>query len=290
MKRDLIELIKSIPEIEAKFKRFEPSDGLCIPSGDFIYDNPDFIKWKEAVEFELQQIYERTSNPYVGNLINGTGVIHKFNGKNHNERYYFNQLKYSLYMIQKNISEYFPNEDAEEREENEMLKPKIFISHSSADLKYIEPFVELLADIGLSNDNLFCPSVPDYSIPLSQDIYEYLSSLFSEHKLYVIFMLSDNYYKSTACLNEMGAAWVLKKEYISVLLPSFAYQEIKGAVNPNKINLRLDDNEELLKKKLGDLKNIVSEEFGISVPDMRWENKRNDFINTIKSLWQIAEE
>ena len=270
--------------IEAKFKKFEPTDGLCIPSGEFIYDNPDFIKWKEAVEFELQQIYERTSDTYVWKIINATGVIHKFNGKNFSERDNFNRLKSSLYVIQKNIGKYFPNEEVEERENNEMLKPKIFISHASADLKYVEPFVELLADIGLSNDNLFCSSVPDYAIPLNQDIYDHLSSLFSNYKLYVIFMLSDNYYKSSACLNEMGAAWVLKTEYTSVLLPGFEYQEIKGAVNPNKIGLKLDDNEELLKKRLGELKNIVSENFGISVPDMRWEKKRNDFVNTIRSL------
>lgn len=284
MKQDLLALIESIPEIEAKFKKIEPTDGLCIPSGEFIYDNPDFIKWKEAVEFELQQIYERTSDTYVWKIINATGVIHKFNGKNFSERDNFNRLKSSLYVIQKNIGKYFPNEEVEERENNEMLKPKIFISHASADLKYVEPFVELLADIGLSNDNLFCSSVPDYAIPLNQDIYDYLSSLFSNYKLYVIFMLSDNYYKSSACLNEMGAAWVLKTEYTSVLLPGFEYQEIKGAVNPNKIGLKLDDNEELLKKRLGELKNIVSENFGISVPDMRWEKKRNDFVNTIRSL------
>ena len=211
-------------------------------------------------------------------------MIHKFNGKNFSERDNFNRLKSSLYVIQKNIGKYFPNEEVEERENNEMLKPKIFISHASADLKYVEPFVELLADIGLSNDNLFCSSVPDYAIPLNQDIYDHLSSLFSNYKLYVIFMLSDNYYKSSACLNEMGAAWVLKTEYTSVLLPGFEYQEIKGAVNPNKIGLKLDDNEELLKKRLGELKNIVSENFGISVLDMRWEKKRNDFVNTIRSL------
>nr|WP_187307761.1 hypothetical protein [Ruminococcus sp. AF46-10NS] len=47
-------------------------------------------------------------------------------------------------------------------------------------------------------------------------------------------MLSDNYYSSVACLNEMGATWVLKKEYRSILLPGLI-QKIEGAINPNKI-------------------------------------------------------
>lgn len=172
----------------------------------------------------------------------------------------------------------------EKREDKKMLKSKIFISHSSEDLKYVEPFVELLADIGLTDDNLFCSSVPDYAIPLNQDIYDYLSSLFHNYKLYVVFMLSKNYYESPACLNEMGAAWVLKSEYTSILLPGFEYKEIKGAVNPNKIGMKLDDEEELLKKRLGELKNLMSKEFAINVPDMRWEKKRNDFIEMMKSI------
>lgn len=283
MKKDLVALIEAIPDIENKFRKFAPSEGLCIPSGEFIYDVPEFIEWKEAVLFELQEIYNRTNDNYVWNIINATGIIHKFNGRNFNERENFNKIKSALILIKKNINKYYPDE-IDVSEDQEMLRPKIFISHSSADLKYVEPLVELFADIGMTSDNLFCSSVPDYAIPLNQDIYDYLASLFREYKLYVIFALSDNYYSSPACMNEMGAAWVLKNEYTSILLPGFEYREIKGAVNPNRIGMKLDDDDELLKKRLGELKNIISNNFGISVPDMRWEKKRNDFISTIKSL------
>lgn len=284
MKKDLLELVDAVPNIETKFRTIVPPHGAIMPSGEFIYDNPEFIAWKEAVKYELQQIYDRTGDTYIWNIINATGVIHKFTGKNFSERDNFNELKSSLMVIRKNIDRYFPDEKSNAREDITVLKSKIFISHSSNDLKYVEPLVELLADIGMTNDNLFCSSVPDYSIPLNQDIYDYLATLFREYKLYVIFALSDNYYQSPACMNEMGAAWVLKNEYTSILLPSFEYKEIKGAVNPNKIGMKLDDDDELLKKRLGELKNIISENFGISVPEMRWEKKRNDFISKIKSL------
>lgn len=284
MKKDLLKLIDDIPKIETKFRTIVPSGGLMMPPGDFIYDDPDFIEWKAAVEYELQQIYDRTKDKYIWNIINATGVIHEFRGNNFNDRENFNRLKSYLRVIQKNIDRYFLKDEVKDVEESTMLKSKIFISHSSTDLKYVEPFVELLADIGMTNENLFCSSVPDYSIPLNEDIYDYLALLFREYKLYVIFVLSDNYYNSPACMNEMGAAWVLKNEYTSILLPEFEYRELKGAVNPNKIGMKLDDDDELLKKRLGELKNIVSENFGISVPDMRWEKKRNDFIKTIKNL------
>lgn len=284
MKKDLLELIDAIPEIETKFRTVVPPERVIMPSGEFIYDNSDFIEWKEAVEYELQQIYDRTMDTYIWNIINATGVIHKFNGKNYDERKNFNRLKSSLKVIEKNIDKYFPDEKSIESEVTKAMKPKIFISHSSKDVKYVEPIVELLADIGMTNDNLFCSSIPDYGIPLNQDIYDYLATLFRGYKLYVIFALSDNYYQSPACMNEMGAAWVLKNEYTSILLPGFEFKEIKGAVNPNKIGMKLDDDDELLKKRLGELKNIISENFGISVPELRWETKRNDFINKIKSL------
>lgn len=284
MKQDLLTLIEAIPDIEKKFRRTTSNDGLLDGTEEVIYDNPDFIEWKEGVKFELQQIYNNTRDKYILDIIGEYGVLNEFNYGGFNEKENFNRLKASLYIVQKNIDKYFPKEEIEGTEDDTMLKPKIFISHSSADLKYVEPFVELLADIGMASDNMFCSSVADYGIPLGEDIYEYLSSLFHEYNLHVIFVLSNNYYRSPACMNEMGAAWVLKNQYTSVLLPNFEYKEIKGAANPNKIGIKLDDEEELLKKRLGELKDIISKNFGISVPDIRWENKRDAFISTVRGF------
>ena len=284
MKKDLLDLIKDIPNIESKFRKFVPEEGLLLPSGEFIYDVPEFINWKQAVLYELQDIYNRTHDTFVWNIINSTGIIRRFNGRNGNERKYFNELKGSLTVIRKNINKYYPDSDRMQSVQGEKsnMKTKIFISHSSNDEKLISKFVDLLVDMGLTKEDLFCSSVPDYGIPLNEDIYDYLASLFRNYDIYVIFMLSKNYYNSTACLNEMGAAWVLKSDYTSVLLPGFSYQEIKGAVNPNKIGFKLDDEDELLKRRLGELIRILAERTGKSIPEMRWERKRNNFVEAIK--------
>ena len=259
-----------------------------MPGGDFIYNVPEFIEWKQAVEFELQDIYDRTHDTYVWKMINATGIINQFGGLNYNEPENFEILKSSLKVIRKNIDKYYPKEQAQisdNTERVERMKPtKVFISHSSKDIDFVTPLVELLADIGLTNENLFCSSVPDYGIPLGQNIYDYLSNQFRDYNLFVIFLLSENYYNSPACLNEMGAAWVLKNDYVSVLVPDFTYQEIKGAANPNNIGMKLDESEDFLKRHLGDLKNSLAEKLSICVPDGRWEKKRNDFIATIKNL------
>lgn len=287
MKQDLISLIDRIDEIEGKFCQRRPLPGTGLPMGDFIYDVPEFIVWKQAVLYELQDIYDRTRDSFIGKMINATGVMNKFNGRSYDERKYFNELKGSLAIIRKNIDKYYPDSDGmqlDQGNESGMKKAKIFISHSSEDVEIVLKFVDLLADMGFTADDLFCSSVPDYGIPLNEDIYDYLASLFREYDIYVIFMLSRNYYNSPACLNEMGAAWVLKSDYTSVLLPGFSYQEIEGAVNPAKIGFKLDDKDELLKKRLGELIRILAKRTGKSIPNMRWEDKRNSFVEDIKSM------
>ena len=120
--------------------------------------------------------------------------------------------------------------------------PQIFISHSSLDEPVVKLFVDLLSHIGISSKNLFCSSIPGYGIKQGDgNIYDFLKTKFLTRKLFVIFMLSENYYKSPACLNEMGAAWVLQTKRQSILLPGFGFSQINGAIDPRDICFKLDD-------------------------------------------------
>lgn len=85
------------------------------------------------------------------------------------------------------------------------LDKKIFISHSSKDVRYVEKIIDLLVDMGVREKQIFCSSVPGFGIPMDKDIYDYLAEEFSRTDVHVIFVLSRNYYKSIPCLNEMGA-------------------------------------------------------------------------------------
>ena len=51
---------------------------------------------------------------------------------------------------------------------------KVFVSHASKDVNYVLPLIELLEDIGLKQEHLFCSSLPGYGIPNDEDIYKYL--------------------------------------------------------------------------------------------------------------------
>lgn len=283
MKRDLLELINQIEHIKSLF---HISGGNGMPQFNVVHDNPEFSAWKQEVQFELQDIYDRTRDKFIWNTL--VILEQDFNGWKDQKS--FNELSGSLLAVRKNIDKYYPAEISKTftvKEESTMLQksPKIFISHSSQDKEYVTCLVDFLEDIGLKENQLFCSSVPGYGIPLDEDIYDYLKQQFQEHDLHVILVLSDNYYQSVACMNEMGAAWILQSKYTTILLPGFEFKEIKGAINPRKIGLKLDSDPIEVKEKLGQLKNVLSQEFGLEqISDVRWERKRDSFIDTITQL------
>ena len=102
--------------------------------------------------------------------------------------------------------------------------------------------------------------------------------------LFVIMMLSKNYYNSPACLNEMGAAWIKQSAYQSVLLPGFQYSEIKGAVNPRDISFCLSDKENR-NYALTELKNRIITHLGVNDNGQSlWERFRDKFVAEIDSI------
>ena len=179
--------------------------------------------------------------------------------------------------------QYIKHVKGESKEEKEKVKkPLLFISHSSANENIATNLVQLLRTLGFNNKNLFCSSVPGYDIKEGEDIYDTLASKFQDYNIFVIFLLSSEYYQSPACLNEMGATWVLKANYSTIVCPGFSIPEIKGAINPSKMAVVLGDNKRV-NGKLNNLKDRLIDFFGLPEveDDTIWENDRNKFIESI---------
>lgn len=160
------------------------------------------------------------------------------------------------------------------------MKYKLFLSHSSKDVKIVEAFVNFMYKIDLTEKDIVCTSVASTKIPVSEDIYEYLNSLLSDEQIYVIFFLSDNYYSSPVCLNEMGAAWLKKSDSLSLLLPGFDFNDIQGVVNKNRIGIKLGTCDGMTKASFNDFKVFLEDKFEIEIPYTRWELARDEFLNT----------
>lgn len=104
-------------------------------------------------------------------------------------------------------------------------KKLLFISHAEKDSELVEKFVDLLYDMGVSEKSMFCSSISEIGVPIKEDIYDYLRNLLDSEQVIPVFMLSDNYYASAACLNEMGAVWMKQKDYFTFLLPGFEFSK-----------------------------------------------------------------
>ena len=90
-------------------------------------------------------------------------------------------------------------------------------------------------------------------------------------------MLSDNYYNSKPSLNEMGAAWAMSKEYISILIRGFEFNKIEGAVDAQKIGFKIED-----KYRLDEFKDNIIKEFRLQ-PIKNWQEIKDRFLKEIES-------
>lgn len=292
MKEDLIELIDSQKEIEKKFHQF---DGGMGTSFERISDVPEFQNWLQEIKLELQGIYDRTHDTFVWETINLCGK--RLDG--FTEKRYFIELVGKLQAIRKNIDKYYPEEKTE-LEHSQLQggildmkkKPLIFISHSSENKAQVAKIADLLRSINLSpRRDIFCSSLPGYGIPNGANIFEFLRERFVDYDLHIIFVHSPEYYESPVCLNEMGAAWVLRANATSLLLPGFDFSGMKGVIGSDCIAIKLDGDRSEVKDRLNQLRRELESEFDISDnEDIIWEEARDRFIHEINSDISIQNE
>lgn len=163
---------------------------------------------------------------------------------------------------------------------SEAVNPKIFISHSSKDKKYGAALVGLLEDIGVKSKDIIFTSDDEHGVPLVTNIPDYLKNQL-DNNCFMIYLLSDNYFESPACLNEMGAAWVKTNDYISIGVPnfSFANEKFNGAfIDTRKLGLIMDN-----RTKLVSFRNLIQEMFDIEkIDDERWSRKLEEYLEKIK--------
>ena len=154
---------------------------------------------------------------------------------------------------------------------------KIFISHSSKDVKCVSMFVNqiLSLGIGISLDDIFCTSIEDLGIKNGEDIRKHIQDDIRGAE-YAFLMISDNYKASEICINEMGAVWAYDANVRLYMLPGATVDKIGWLCNARQAQNLSDA------VALDQLYKEMRLHFGI-VPDNfeHWSRIREEFVKSV---------
>lgn len=170
----------------------------------------------------------------------------------------------------------FKNEN-QEKEENDY---KIFISHNEKDANLANIIINLLEELGIDSDGsegkIFCSSALGRGVAIGDDIFEEIKDKFDD-KIIVLFLFTPNFYKSPACMCEMGATWIKVKEFIPLVIEPMEFSHIRGIINTNIKGFDLCNY-----SKFAELTNYFIKKFDLEEPNnIKYEKIKEKYIKEI---------
>ena len=155
---------------------------------------------------------------------------------------------------------------------------KVFVSHSSNDKDVVRLFKDLVlkSGFGLSDNDIFFTSSPETGVPVGENIPKYIKDNLIDCEC-VFLMISKDYKQSEVCLNEMGAAMVISKKLIPVLLYNFDFNNVGWLIDKN-LCVRINDEERL--DEIRDYFNSL----GVNSKTNVWNRNRISFINELRKI------
>ncbi len=226
-----------------------------------MYSLEEIIKWYD------NNISEIRSNQYV------------FNFDSHQKNHRLLKEIYSN-IKQEDFVSVITSEETLENEKN-----LVFLSHRSTDKRFGDALRNFLIGLGMKNDQLIYTSHPMHKIPMDAKIYDYLRENIHAN-IFMIILWSDAYLESPACLNEMGAAWVVQSDYTNIYVPTFSFGNPKYhecAVDTRKMGAVLNGDEHC-KASMIEFKNKVQKLFNLE------KNEQNEAYLLDRFIKEITQE
>lgn len=200
-----------------------------------------------------------------------------FNSDSHDEN--FEKIKHFKKAFENVTSNCLIKQKGEENKN----EPVIFLSHKSDDKKYADALEKFIIGLGVKNSQLIYTSHPLHKIPLDSNIYDYLRNRINSNT-FMIFLWSNKYLESPACMNEMGAAWVIQSDYTNIYVPSFSFGNPKYrecAVDTSKMGAVLNGDEHC-KASMIELKNKIQSIFKLENDERTVQYLLDNFIKEIQ--------
>lgn len=151
---------------------------------------------------------------------------------------------------------------------------RIFISHSSKDKTSVDAFVDkiLRLGIGISPEEIFCTSLEDLRIRNGEDIRRHIHENILGCE-YAFLLISDNYFKSAICQNELGAVWVSDAKVKIYTFPNVEIPKAIGWLCEPQVAESLSD-EHALDRLFEEMKN----DFSLSTSLATFSKQRAEFL------------
>jgi|GEM_PF-5762850 len=165
------------------------------------------------------------------------------------------------------------------KKKRKKLLTKFFISHSEKDKKIVESFIkEILIGNFAIDDEIYCTSVSGMRNNPGDDWQKKIEKKLKESKIFLAFV-SEKYKKSEICQNELGAAWILKKQIIPLVIKPMNFKNMGFLLN-RKHAEKIDDG-----KGLDRLKDQFQKQLNIkNVKSDKWTERKEDFIKKIRKI------
>lgn len=164
---------------------------------------------------------------------------------------------------------------------------KIFISHSSKNANYGQALVKLLTGLGINSSNIIFTSDTSYGIPAGENIFNWLKSRISE-KPFVIYLLSPEYYSSVACLNEMGAAWVIENKHRMIFTPDFDIESANfknGVLDPREMGFFVNDRD-----RVTEFVEYIKTDFNLTTNSVLTNRNIAEFLSEVGDISTLPKE
>jgi mannose-1-phosphate guanylyltransferase len=167
--------------------------------------------------------------------------------------------------------------------------PLIFLSHKSDDKPYADALEKFLIGLGIKSSQLIYTSHDMHRTPTNENFCDYLRNKIANN-VFCIYLLSDKYFESPICLNEMGAAWVMHCDYIILTVPDFNFSNPKfeSCVIDKKrqgIKLKPDD---MCYAGMIDFKNKMQTLFKLKIDEYDLAHYLNHFIDDLKRIAETS--
>jgi hypothetical protein len=171
-----------------------------------------------------------------GRLVNGedltTAMLHPNASKHLGADYVAHETIIRVKALSE-FSKYLAKLSQSPENSQKMSGIKVFVSHSSHDAEVITEFVDriLVAGIGIEKETIFYTSGLRKPIRIGADFRESIREGIHDCKVFIC-LSSQKYKESQICIAELGAAWVLNRMIVPILVYEdqkiLAYELIGG--------------------------------------------------------------